>query len=216
MLLPHGFEGQGPEHSSARLERFLGLAASDNVQVVAPTTPAQIFHALRRQVRRAWRKPLVIMSPKSLLRHPAAVSPLADLAGGRFRRLLPDASGSPAENARALLLCSGKIYYELLRARDARGAQDVHLVRLEQLYPVPARELQALLRGYPERTQLVWVQEEPRNMGAWTFLRLLAGKDFWGGRRVRCVAREESATPATGSASWHEREQQALVEHALS
>ncbi len=216
MLLPHGFEGQGPEHSSARLERFLGLAARDNVQVVVPTTPAQIFHALRRQVRRPWRKPLVVMAPKSLLRHPLAVSPLSELSSGRFRRLLEDASATPAAQVRTLLLCSGKIYYELLRTRDARQAKDVHVVRLEQLYPVPDRELQELLRDYPERTELLWVQEEPRNMGAWTFLRLLAGKDFWGGRRVRCVAREESASPATGSAAAHEREQRALVEHALS
>jgi 2-oxoglutarate dehydrogenase E1 component len=215
MLLPHGFEGQGPEHSSARLERFLGLAARDNVQVIVPTTPAQIFHALRRQVRRPWRKPLVVMSPKSLLRHPAAVSSLSDLASGRFQRLLADGSGTPAAQVRTLLLCSGKIYYELLRARGARQATDVHVVRLEQLYPVPDRELQELLRAYPERTELVWVQEEPRNMGAWTFLRLLAGKDFWGGRRVRCVAREESASPAAGSVASHEREQRALVEHAL-
>ena len=216
LLLPHGFEGQGPEHSSARLERFLSLAARDNIQVIAPTTPAQIFHALRRQVRRPWRKPLVVMSPKSLLRHPAAVSSLSELASGRFERVILDASGTPAAEAQTLLLCCGKIYYELHQARAQLKARDVHVVRLEQLYPLPDREIQALLAAYPERTSLVWVQEEPRNMGAWTFLRLLAGKEFWGGRRVRCIARDESASSATGSAAAHKREQQALVEHAVS
>jgi 2-oxoglutarate dehydrogenase E1 component len=216
LLLPHGFEGQGPEHSSARLERFLGLAAKDNIQVIVPTTPAQIFHALRRQVRRSWRKPLVVMSPKSLLRLPAAVSSLDELAAGAFQRVIPDASGTSKHEARVLLLTSGKLYYELAQARAARSLHDVHIARLEQLYPVPGRELQPLLAEYPERTPLVWVQEEPRNMGAWAFLRLLAGKDFWGERRVRCVAREESASPATGSPSAHKREQQALIEAALS
>jgi 2-oxoglutarate dehydrogenase E1 component len=216
LLLPHGFEGQGPEHSSARLERFLGQAARDNVQVVSPTTPAQIFHALRRQVRRAWRKPLVVMSPKSLLRHPAAVSSLDELATGRFRKVMPDGSGSDPAGARKLLLCTGKVYYDLAAARDERQAGDVHVVRLEQLYPEPAAELASLLSGYPESTRLVWVQEEPRNMGAWTFLRLLAEKGFWQGRAVECVAREESASPATGSSAAHKREQAGLVEAALA
>ena len=214
LLLPHGFEGQGPEHSSARLERFLGLAARDNIQVIVPTTPAQIFHALRRQVRRAWRKPLVVMSPKSLLRLPAAVSSLDELAGGGFERVIPDASGGSPRSARVLLLTSGKLYYELAQARAARSLNDVHIARIEQLYPVPARELQPLLAEYLEQTPIVWVQEEPRNMGAWTFLRLLA--DFWGERRVRCIAREESASPATGSPAAHKREQQGLIEAALS
>src|SRR6185436_15376573 len=132
LLLPHGFEGQGPEHSSARPERFLSLAARDNIQLIAPTTPAQIFHALRRQVRRPWRKPLVVMSPKSLLRHPAAVSSLQDLQAGRFERLLPDTSGTPRDHVKTLLLCCGKIFYELDQARRERKAHDVHLVRIEQ------------------------------------------------------------------------------------
>jgi 2-oxoglutarate dehydrogenase E1 component len=216
LLLPHGFEGQGPEHSSARLERFLGLAARDNIQVIVPTTPAQVFHALRRQVRRSWRKPLVVMSPKSLLRHPSAVSSLDELGAGRFQRLLADESGTPPERVDKLLLCSGKIYYELQKTRDERKTGPVHVVRVEQLYPFPELELQRLLAGYPQATSLVWVQEEPRNMGAWGFLRLLAAKEFWGGRRVRCVARDESASPATGSLAAHKREQQALVEHAVA
>ncbi|MGE0455057.1 MAG: 2-oxoglutarate dehydrogenase E1 component [Vicinamibacteria bacterium] len=216
LLLPHGFEGQGPEHSSARLERFLGQAARDNIQIVCPTTPAQIFHALRRQVRRAWRKPLVVMSPKSLLRHPRAVSSLDELAAGRFRRVIPDASGSEPEQVRNLVLCTGKLYYDLVAARDQHKRADVHVVRIEQLYPLPEHELTPLLARYPASTQIVWAQEEPRNMGAWTFLRLLAGREFWHGRRIKCVAREESASPATGSAAAHRREQSQLVDLALA
>jgi len=216
LLLPHGFEGQGPEHSSARLERFLSLAARDNVQVICPTTPGQIFHALRRQVKRSWRKPLVVMAPKSLLRHPAAVSGLEELASGRFRRVIGDVSGTQPAGVRKLLLCSGKVYYELAAARDAKQAADVHVARIEQLYPEPAGELATLLTSYPESTRVVWVQEEPRNMGAWTFLRLLAEKGFWCGRAVECVAREESASPASGSGATHRREQAGLVEAALA
>jgi 2-oxoglutarate dehydrogenase E1 component len=220
LLLPHGFEGQGPEHSSARLERFLGLAARDNIQVIVPTTPAQIFHALRRQVRRAWRKPLVVMSPKSLLRLPAAVSSLDELASGGFQRVIPDVSGTPPPSARALLLTSGKLYYELAAARAARSLNDVHIARIEQLYPVPARELAPLLAQYPEKAPIVWVQEEPRNMGAWTFvspeaeavLDTLAGRS----RRLRYVGRPASASPATGLLRRHVKEQATLVAAALT
>jgi len=214
LLLPHGFEGQGPEHSSARLERFLGQAARDNVQVVSPTTPAQIFHALRRQVRRPLRKPLVVMSPKSLLRHPAATSGLDELATGSFQRVLADDSGGDAARARGVLLCSGKVYYDLVAAREKSGAGDVHVLRLEQLYPLPDRELQAALGRYPADVPITWVQEEPRNMGAWTFLGLNSER-LWPGRSVGCVAREESASPATGSGAAHKREQQQLVDEAL-
>ena len=215
ILLPHGFEGQGPEHSSARLERFLGQAARDNVQVVCPTTPAQIFHALRRQVRRPWRKPLIAMAPKSLLRHPSATSSLDELAGGHFQRVIGDTSGSDPGRARKLLLCTGKVYYELLAGREQRGLDDVHVLRLEQLYPPPDRELAAALGRYPESSRLVWVQEEPRNMGAWTFLGL-AADHLWPGRDVTCVSRPESASPATGSAAAHRREQARLVDEALA
>jgi 2-oxoglutarate dehydrogenase E1 component len=215
LLLPHGFEGQGPEHSSARLERFLSLAAQDNIQVASPTTPAQIFHLLRRQVRRAWRKPLVVMSPKSLLRHPAAVSSLLDLAARRFRPVLPDATDTPPESARRLLLCAGKIYYDLARARDERGARDVHIARLEQLYPFPRTALAEMLAGYPKTVELRWVQEEPLNMGAWPFLRVREGPVF-AGRALGGIARPESASPAAGSANAHKREQQALIDTALA
>jgi 2-oxoglutarate dehydrogenase E1 component len=216
LLLPHGFEGQGPEHSSARLERFLASAARDNVQVVSPTTPAQIFHALRRQVVRPLRKPLVVMAPKSLLRHPAAVSPLIDLSRGSFQRVIPDASGTPAADARRLLLCAGKVYYDLVKAREERLATDTHILRLEQLYPFPDRELAEALSVYPPGLAVTWVQEEPRNMGAWSFLRLAAPGEAWGKRQVRCVARAESASPATGSASAHRAEQSRLIEKAFA
>jgi 2-oxoglutarate dehydrogenase E1 component len=215
LLLPHGFEGQGPEHSSARLERFLAMAARDNIQVVSPTTPAQIFHVLRRQVRRAWRKPLVVMSPKSLLRHPAATSSVTELASGRFQRVLGDGSGTPGAGVRKVVLCSGKVYYDLAKARDERKADDIHVVRLEQLYPFPERELADLRAAHSAGAHFVWAQEEPRNMGAWPFLRQLDAA-VWGGRRVACVAREESASPATGSAAGHKQEQARLVEQALA
>jgi 2-oxoglutarate dehydrogenase E1 component len=216
LLLPHGFEGQGPEHSSARLERFLAMAARDNIQVVSATTPAQIFHCLRRQVRRPWRKPLVLMSPKSLLRHPHAVSSLDELTGGRFQRVLADTSQTQPAEVRSILLCTGKVYYDLARAREERHARDVHVLRIEQLYPLPDVELKSALAGYPEAARVTWVQEEPRNMGAWWFLKLSVGTDVWGARRVRCVARGESASPATGSAAAHKREQELLVEQAFT
>jgi 2-oxoglutarate dehydrogenase E1 component len=216
LLLPHGFEGQGPEQSSARLERFLASAARDNIQVASPTTPAQIFHLLRRQVIRPLRKPLVVMAPKSLLRHPAVVSPLTDLASGRFQRVLPDASGTKAEDARLLLLCTGKVYYDLVAAREERHASDAHVLRLEQLYPFPERELAEALSLYPPGLAVTWVQEEPRNMGAWSFLRLAAPGETWSKRQVRCVARSESASPATGSAAAHRAEQARLIEKAFT
>ena len=173
-MLPHGFEGQGPEHSSARLERFLALAAQDNIQVVSPTTPAQYFHCLRRQVLRNWRKPLVVMTPKSLLRDPRAVSTLQQCAAGKFERVLADPMES--KNVRRVLLCAGKIFYELLQQREAVKREDVAIIRLEQLYPFPETALQSALAPYPGGTQALWVQEEPENMGAWRCLRVA----FWG------------------------------------
>ncbi len=214
MLLPHGFEGQGPEHSSARLERFLIQCAEDNMQVCNLTTPAQMFHCLRRQVLRPWRKPLIVMAPKSLLRHPRARSTLQDLAEGGFRRIIPDDRVDPAE-ARRVILCSGKLYFDLLSAREEHEAHDVAIVRLEQLYPLRASELREVLAPYPEGVDLVWAQEEPWNMGAWFFLsaRLPAMLE---GRPVRCVAREESASPATGSHASHILEQRRLLASAFA
>jgi 2-oxoglutarate dehydrogenase E1 component len=214
LLLPHGWEGSGPEHSSARLERFLSLAARHNLQVAAPTTPAQYFHLLRRQVLRRWRKPLVVMTPKSLLRHPRAVSTLNDLAEGGFCRTLPDARDPSADTSR-VLLCSGKVYYDLLEFREKHQRDDVAIVRVEQLYPLPDDVLRKRLEPYDEKTPLVWVQEEPRNMGAWPALCLRFGPRLLDRYALSSVARPESASPATGSHATHKREQQELVERAF-
>ncbi|MEO8797262.1 MAG: 2-oxoglutarate dehydrogenase E1 component, partial [Polyangiaceae bacterium] len=214
LLLPHGFEGQGPEHSSARVERFLALAAEDNIQVCNLTTPAQIFHALRRQVLRPWRKPLVIFTPKSLLRSPAAVSTLDDLANGEFQRVIPDSSVE-AKDVKRVLLCSGKVYYDLAKARDELGRTDVAIVRLEQLYPLNAQLVDALA-PYPNGTELVWVQEEPRNMGAWYYLNARLRETIGDRLPLSLVSRDESASPATGSHASHDLEQKMLVSAAFS
>jgi 2-oxoglutarate dehydrogenase E1 component len=213
LLLPHGFEGAGPEHSSARLERFLQLAAEDNVQVVYPTTPAQTFHLLRRQVLRPWRKPLVVMTPKSLLRHPQAVSTLDEIADGAFRPVLPDAAADPARVGR-VLMCSGKVYFDLVAARDEAGRGDVAIVRLEQLYPLRQAEVDAALAPYAPGVPVTWVQEEPENMGAWRFLRVTWGERV-AGRPFDGVTRPASASPATGSAHSHRLEQAELLQRAL-
>jgi 2-oxoglutarate dehydrogenase E1 component len=211
MLLPHGYEGQGPEHSSARLERFLQLAADQNMQVVNLTTPAQFFHALRRQMHRPFRKPLVVMSPKSLLRHPSAVSTVADLADGKFQTVIGD-SLSPGSVQR-LLLCSGKIYYALEKERAERDRDDVAIVRVEQLYPFPATELGEILRRYSSAKQIRWVQEEPKNQGAWQFVApLLRALDS---RDIGYVGRQEAASPATGSYKIHQAEEAAILDEAL-
>ena len=210
LLLPHGLEGTGPEHASARMERYLANAASDNYQVVCPTEPAQIFHLLRRQVLRRIRKPLIVMSPKSMLRHPEAVSPLASLAEGRFQKILGDQVVIP-EKVEQILLCSGKIYYELIRERQERELDRVAIVRVEQLYPLSEQALEAALGLYPKKIPLLWVQEEPLNMGAYPYIRLRFG-DFlsrhWSFDRV---GRPISPTPATGSASSHKLEQSRLI-----
>ncbi|MDQ3461165.1 MAG: 2-oxoglutarate dehydrogenase E1 component [Deinococcota bacterium] len=215
LLLPHGFEGQGPEHSSARLERFLMLAAEDNIQVANLTTPAQLFHLLRRQVLRKWRKPLVVMTPKSLLRHPRAVSPLSELAEGRFQRVIPDAQDAPVEGVRRILICTGKVYYELEKEREDLGRNDVAILRLEQLYPLPEEELRAALAPYRDGTPVFWVQEEPENMGAWRFLRVKFGSALGGRLPFSGISRPESASPATGSASSHKLEQAKLLGEAF-
>lgn len=215
LLLPHGLEGQGPEHSSARLERFLMLAAEDNMQIVNPSTPAQYFHVLRRQVRRPWRKPLVVLTPKSLLRHPQAVSPLDELAAGRFQRVVPDMTAEPGA-VRRVLLCSGKVYYDLQPARAAQQRSDVAIVRIEQYYPLPEELLRAALAPYPADAELVWVQEEPRNMGAWPHFRIRFGTALGGRGPLRVVSRPAAASPATGSAASHKLEQQRLVEAAFA
>ncbi|HUP60435.1 MAG TPA: multifunctional oxoglutarate decarboxylase/oxoglutarate dehydrogenase thiamine pyrophosphate-binding subunit/dihydrolipoyllysine-residue succinyltransferase subunit [Thermoanaerobaculia bacterium] len=209
MLLPHGYEGQGPEHSSARLERFLTLCAEGNMQVVYPTTPAQYFHALRRQMKNNPRKPLIVMTPKSLLRHPMATSTLAELTSGRFEPVLHDVATS--DDVLRVVITSGKVYYDLRQARDKANAK-VAILRLEQFYPFPQPMLADALKGYPNAEEIVWVQEEPRNMGAWPFLheRLAALH-----RNVRYAGRPLAAAPATGSHHRHEEQQKALVERAI-
>lgn len=212
MLLPHGYEGQGPEHSSGRLERFLQLCAEDNIQVAVPSTPAQYFHLLRRQVRRNFRKPLIVMTPKSLLRHKAAVSPLEQFASGSFLEVLDDTV--EPERVRRVLVCSGKIYYDLIAKREEVGkTREVAIVRMEQLYPWPFDAVKGALGRYRGAREWVWVQEESQNMGAWTFvaprLAIVTGAD------IQYVGRDASASPATGSHAVHEREQREVVESAI-
>ena len=208
MLLPHGFEGQGPEHSSARLERFLQLTAEENIQIVNPTTPAQYFHLLRRQMVRPWRKPLVVMSPKSLLRHRQVLSGLDELSEGRFRRILGDPHVEPS-GVRRVLACSGKLYYDLKAARDQAERKDVAIIRLEQLYPLSSEAIHDALAPCGN-AEVWWVQEEPRNMGAWRYL-----QTRFRGLFSRVVSRPESASPATGSPGSHKREQRRVVEEAM-
>lgn len=218
LLLPHGFEGQGPEHSSARLERYLQLCAEDNIQVANCTTPANYFHLLRRQLLRDFRKPLVVMTPKSLLRHKLAVSNVGDFTGeSHFKRILSDLN-PPAAGTRRLVLCSGKIAYELMEARDAAGLADVEILRIEQLYPFPSEPLVKRLSAMDGLQDVVWCQEEPRNNGSWFFVESYiedalraAGKGF----RPRYAGRSASASPATGLAKRHVAEQSALIAEAL-
>ncbi len=212
MLLPHGYEGQGPEHSNAYLERYLAACAEDNIQVCNFTTPAQYFHALRRQMKQAFRRPLIIMSPKSLLRHPLCTSPVGELIGGGFHAILDDPR--PPVKARRLVLCTGKVYYDLQAQREAGGVDDVALVRIEQLYPFHESAMDKVQDRYGTIDQVIWAQEEPRNRGAWTFMfpRLL---DRFPNIPVRYVGREESASPATGSLRIHREEQEEIARMAL-
>jgi 2-oxoglutarate dehydrogenase E1 component len=212
LLLPHGMEGQGPEHSSARLERFLELSVDDNWRVVNLTTPAQYFHALRRQIISPWRKPLVVMSPKSLLRHPQATSPLDELVEGRFRPVIADEAADPQETTR-VVLCSGKLHYDLAAAREAQGARHVAIVRLEQLYPLAVEEVLAAVRRFRGGVEVVWAQEEPSNMGAWNSIDAQLAPRLPG--PLHLVARAPSASPAAGSATRHKLEQEQLVREAL-
>jgi len=213
MLLPHGFEGQGPEHSSARLERFLQLAAEDNMYVCNLTTPAQYFHALRRQIRHPLRKPLVIMTPKSLLRHRLAVSEIADLADQTFHHLLPETRELDAEKVSRVLFCSGKVYYDLLQRAEEQNEDTTAIIRIEQLYPLDQEAIGSVLKSYPNAKDYRWVQEEPKNMGAWYFVmpRVLETH----GVLMSYVGRVESASPATGNFESHEIEQNQILNNAF-
>jgi 2-oxoglutarate dehydrogenase E1 component len=210
LLLPHGQEGQGPEHSSARLERFLQLCAQENMFVANITSPANFFHLLRRQVHNQFMKPLVVMSPKSLFRHPRVISPVSDLVNGHFQEIIDDASVDP-KKVRRVVLCSGKVYYDILEKKEAAGITDIALVRFEQLYPLPQTQLAALRKRYAHVKDWVWAQEEPGNQGAWFYiLRLLHD---W---NLRVISRPDAASPATGSLKRHEKMQAALVSDVLA
>lgn len=215
MLLPHGYEGQGPEHSSARLERYMQLCAQENIQVCIPTTPAQIFHLLRRQMIRPFRRPLIVMTPKSLLRHKLAVSPLSDLTDGKFYNVIPEIDSIKPDAVKRVVLCSGKVYYELLQKRREKKQHDVVIIRLEQLYPFPKKALRAELVKYSQAKQVIWCQEEPKNQGAWFSSQHNIQDCLRAEQSLTYAGREFAASPATGSASIHAQEQHALVEQAL-
>jgi 2-oxoglutarate dehydrogenase E1 component len=209
MLLPHGYEGQGPEHSSARLERFLQLCAEGNLIVANISTPANFFHAMRRQLAFDFRRPLIVMSPKSLLRHPRAQSTLDELTTGAFRELIADAYANQ-KTVRRILLCSGKIYYDLDEYRNKNNRDDVAIIRIEQLYPFPFQQLERELSKYPG-AELFWVQEEPRNMGAWSYIWNMITEV-----EIKRISRKASASPATGFAKIHAQEQMDIIERAFN
>jgi 2-oxoglutarate dehydrogenase E1 component len=214
LLLPHGFEGQGPEHSSARLERFLQLCAEDNMEVCYLTTPAQYFHVLRRQMKRDFRKPLILMTPKSLLRNERAVSHLEDFTASSFQQILgPTLFDKPGKVTR-VVFCSGKVYYDLLKQAEASKVKDVALVRVEQLYPLNTERLEEIIEPLSKAEKWVWCQEEPKNMGGWTYISPLLGSLT--PRPLLYAGRPRAASPAVGSKAWHDRQQKELVEQAFS
>ncbi|MBZ0258817.1 2-oxoglutarate dehydrogenase E1 component, partial [bacterium] len=215
LLLPHGYEGQGPDHSSARLERFLQLCADQNIQVCYPTTPAQIFHLLRLQMKRNFRKPLVIMSPKSLLRHRLAVSSVTELTKGGFNAVIPDECKPDPALVTRLLLCSGKIYYELQTEREENKNNTAAVVRIEQLYPFPLKEMKKILAEYKQIKEIYWVQEEPKNMGAWTFMQPRLKRLLPKGAKLKYIGRNSAASPAHGYLSIHQAEQKEIIQTAF-
>ena len=216
MLLPHGYEGQGPEHSSARPERFLQLCAQHNMQVCVPTTPAQVFHMLRRQMLRKYRKPLIVMSPKSLLRNKEAVSTLDEFVDGGFRTVIGELDKLPAKGIRRILACSGKVYYDLLAYRREHKIDDIAIIRLEQQYPFPHDDFKAEFARFPNAKEVVWVQEEPQNQGAWYRLRSYLRSDIADQQVLAYAGRRISASTAVGYASLHNAEQKKLVEDAFA
>jgi len=218
MFLPHGMEGQGPEHSSARLERFLQLCAENNMQVCVPTTPAQMFHMLRRQMIRPLRRPLIVMTPKSLLRHKLSVSSVNDLIEGKFQTVIGEVDAIQPADVKRVVICSGKVYYDLLEERRLRHIEDVAILRLEQLHPFPKDYLKAELDKFPAATQIVWCQEEPKNQGSWYqisyYLRMLRNKSPK--QKLKYVGREGSPSPAVGYYKLHVEQQRKLVLEALT
>ena len=216
LFLPHGYEGQGPEHSSARLERFLQLCAEHNMQVCVPSTPAQMFHMLRRQMLRSMRKPLIVMTPKSLLRHRLSVSELEDLVAGRFRPVIGETEALDERKVERVVFCSGKVYFDLAEARRARELENVAIVRIEELYPFPIEDYAAVLARYPNARQVVWCQEEPQNQGAWYQIRHRLQEPLGSKHELFYAGRPGAAAPASGIYALHARQQEALVSAALS
>jgi 2-oxoglutarate dehydrogenase E1 component len=216
LLLPHGYEGQGAEHSSARMERFLSTAADGNMQLVNCTTPANYFHVLRRQLARNFRRPLVVFTPKSLLRHPRCTSTLDDLAKGRFQETIDDAKADPKQ-VTTVILCQGKIYFELLEKQEELGADDTAIVRVEQLHPLPDKQLATILKKYANASRHLWVQEEPANMGAWMYMHMhFAEHPVLGAFTLQRISREASGAPVTGSSQRWAIQQKAIIERAFS
>jgi 2-oxoglutarate dehydrogenase E1 component len=215
LFLPHGQEGQGPEHSSARLERFLQLCAEHNMQVCVPSTPAQMFHMIRRQMLRDLRKPLVVMTPKSLLRHKLSTSPVSELVTGRFQVVLPEVDDLKPAAVKRVVFCSGKVYFDLLEARRAGKGSNVAIVRIEQLYPFPATAYTAELERYPAAREIVWCQEEPQNQGAWYQIRHHLQRPMGARQTLFYAGRRHAAAPAPGIYSLHNQQQATLVDSAL-
>ena len=215
LMLPHGYEGQGPEHSSARLERFMQLAADTNMQIVQPTTASQIFHVLRRQMVRDLRKPLIIFTPKSLLRNKDATSPVSEFTKGSFQTIIPENKALKADKVKRVLVCSGKVYYDLVKKREELGADDVAILRAEQLYPFPHKAFATELKKYPNATELVWTQDEPQNQGAWFFVQHYIHENMTAGQKLGYSGRAASASPAVGYSHLHQEQQKALVEGAF-
>lgn len=216
LMLPHGYEGQGPEHSSARLERFMQLSADTNIQVCQPTTASQIFHLLRRQMIRSLRKPLIIMTPKSLLRNKDATSPLSEFTKGVFQTVIPDQKELKADKVKRVVVCSGKVYYDLAKKREEKGADDVAILRVEQLYPFPHKAFAAELKKYPNAADIVWCQDEPQNQGAWFFIQHNIHENMSEGQKLGYAGRAASASPAVGYSHLHAEQQKALVDAAFS
>jgi 2-oxoglutarate dehydrogenase E1 component len=217
LMLPHGYEGQGPEHSSARLERFMQLAADNNMQVVQPTTASQIFHLLRRQMVRMFRKPLVIMTPKSLLRNKDATSPLTEFTKGDFKTVIPETNTQiNLAKVKRLIACSGKVYYDLVKKREERGSTDVAIIRVEQLYPFPHKSFAAEIKKYPNLSEVVWCQDEPQNQGAWFFVQHYIHENLQEGQKLGYAGRAASASPAVGYAHLHQEQQKTLLEQAFN
>jgi len=215
LMLPHGYEGQGPEHSSARLERFMQLAADTNMQIVQPTTASQIFHVLRRQMVRNVRKPLIIMTPKSLLRNKDATSPLSEFTRGGFQTVIGETAELKADKVKRIVVCSGKVYYDLVKKRTERGADDVAIVRIEQLYPFAHKAFGNEIKKYPNATEIVWTQDEPQNQGAWFFVQHYIHENMVEGQKLGYSGRAASASPAVGYSHLHQEQQKALVDGAF-